>query len=30
MKFSVGCELGYQVDAPSSFVLNIQPTRLER
>ncbi|HEX6013107.1 MAG TPA: transglutaminase family protein [Geminicoccaceae bacterium] len=30
MKFSVGCELGYQVDAPSSFVLNIQPTRLEQ
>jgi transglutaminase-like putative cysteine protease len=30
MKFSVGCELGYQVDAPSSFVLIIQPTRLEQ
>jgi transglutaminase-like putative cysteine protease len=30
MRFSVGCELGYRIDAPSSFVLNIQPTRLER
>jgi hypothetical protein len=25
MRFSVSCELGYRVDAPSSFVLNIQP-----
>ncbi len=30
MKLSVGCELGYRVDAPSSFVLSIQPTRLEQ
>jgi transglutaminase-like putative cysteine protease len=30
MRLSLGCELGYRVDAPSSFVLNIQPTRLER
>jgi transglutaminase-like putative cysteine protease len=30
MRFSVGCDLGYRVDAPSSFVLNIQPTRLDQ
>jgi transglutaminase-like putative cysteine protease len=30
MKFSLGCKLGYQVEAPSVFVLNIQPARLEQ
>jgi transglutaminase-like putative cysteine protease len=30
MKFSMGCRLGYQVEAPSSFVLNIQPATFER
>ena len=30
MRFTLGCRLDYQVEAPSSFVLNIQPARLEQ
>jgi transglutaminase-like putative cysteine protease len=30
MKFSMGCRLGYRVEALSSFVLNIQPATFER
>jgi transglutaminase-like putative cysteine protease len=30
MRFRVGCELGYQVNGPASFVLNIEPARLPR
>ena len=30
MRFTLGCRLDYQVDALSSFVLNIQPARLEQ
>ena len=30
MKFSLGCELGYEVDAPTTFVLNIQTARLDQ
>jgi transglutaminase-like putative cysteine protease len=30
MRFRVGCELGYRVDGPASFVLNIEPARLPR
>ena len=28
MKFSLSCELGYQVKDQASFVLNIQPSQL--
>lgn len=30
MKFALGCRLAYRVAGPSTFVLNIQPARLEQ
>lgn len=30
MRFSLGCRLAYDVRAPSTFVLNIQPAKLEQ
>lgn len=30
MRFTVGCDLGYRLEAPSTFVLNIEPALTER
>lgn len=30
MRFSLGCELGYEVESPTTFVLNVQPARMGR
>ncbi|MGZ8996491.1 MAG: hypothetical protein ACXW3P_08375, partial [Rhodospirillales bacterium] len=30
MKYTVGCELGYQVSGPSTLILNVEAARTER